>query len=86
MEGKAFILEHFQLERVLCNAQLSYCIPKLVQIYWSNWAFMVGHVQIWFLLPIRGLPYTWLLKEAMLIQCNTSLVQEVTLVSKIILV
>ena len=24
---------------------------------------MVDHVQIWFLLPIRGLPYTWLLYE-----------------------
>ena len=46
---------------------------------------MVDHVQIWFLLPISGLPCTGLLQEAMLTQCSTSLVQEGTLVSKIIM-
>ena len=46
---------------------------------------MVSHVQTWFLLSIRGLPYTMLLEEAMLIQCDTLLGQEVTSISKMMM-
>ena len=46
---------------------------------------MVSHVQTWLLLSIRGLPYTMLLEEAMLIQCDTLLGQEGTLISKMMM-
>ena len=37
---------------------------------------MVNQVQIWFLLPISGLPYMRLLEEAMLVPWNCSYKQE----------
>ena len=43
---------------------------------------MVDHVQIWFFLPIRGLPYTGLLVT--FTHCITWLEQEVTFTAKII--
>ena len=46
---------------------------------------MVDQVQIWFLLPIRRLPYTVLLEEAMLVLWNTSYKQEQTSISKLIM-
>ena len=46
---------------------------------------MVDPAQICFLLPIRGLPYTMLLKEVMFILWSISCKQEQTSVSKIIM-
>ena len=46
---------------------------------------MVDQVQIWFLLPIRRLPYTMLLKEVMFILLSISYKQEQTSISKIIM-
>ena len=45
----------------------------------------MSHVQTWLLLSIRGLPYTTLLEEAMLIQSDTLLGQEVTSISKMMM-
>ena len=46
---------------------------------------MVDQVQIWFLLPISGLPYTMLLEEVTLILSNTSYKQEQTSISKMMM-
>ena len=45
---------------------------NIVHVYYANWAFMVDHVQIWFLLPISGLPYTGLLYKAKRVKFNSS--------------
>ena len=82
-QKKSFVLEHFQLVCALCVVQLLHCIPQFVHIYYSNWIFMADQVQIWFLLPIRGLPYTGLHKEVTVILSNTSYKQEQTSLLKI---
>ena len=69
----------------LYYVQLSHLIPEFVQLYYSNWIFIVDQVQIWFLLPIRGLPYTGLHEEVTLMLSNTSYKQEQTSISKIIM-